>query len=143
MPSRKSAIPRSVPLVSCRLVRERETGYRRRTITTSQQAHAVVREFIADRDREVVVVLCLDTKRRLYSPQQADLGTLADPFASAFVVGLNLGTAEGTTGQADFYSAAHEHRTRVVAAEDLADNIAIELPSTDGKLALVQKFYSA
>lgn len=76
MSSGKSALPRSVPLVSCRLVRERETCYRRRTITTSQQAYTVVREFIADRDREVVVVLCLDTKRRPVCLHEAHVGTL-------------------------------------------------------------------
>jgi DNA repair protein RadC len=65
-----------VSLVSLRLVREKSLTDPRRQLNGAGQAYEFLRGIIADRDREVVVVLCLDTKNRLVCVNEAFVGTI-------------------------------------------------------------------
>lgn len=69
-------------IVSLRLVREKTFAYPQRQFSNARQTYEFLREVIADRDREIVVVLCLDTKNRLTCLNEAFAGTVNQSFAN-------------------------------------------------------------
>lgn len=65
-----------IRLVSLRLVRDRSLPYAGQPFTDARNVHEFLRDFIADRDREVVLLLCLDTKNRLTCLNEVSIGTV-------------------------------------------------------------------
>lgn len=65
-----------IPVVSIQMVREKSIPYGTRAITSPDEVYQFAREFLGDADREVVLVLCLDTKNKVVCVQQVSVGTL-------------------------------------------------------------------
>ncbi|GGJ81191.1 hypothetical protein GGR02_001588 [Anoxybacillus voinovskiensis] len=53
-----------VNIVSLKLVREGSVLYRGRRVQSPEDAYQLLKPFLADADREVFVVVCLDTKNQ-------------------------------------------------------------------------------
>ncbi|WP_391563835.1 JAB domain-containing protein [Paenibacillus cremeus] len=65
-----------VDIVSLRIVKESSLLYQRRTVRSPQDAYELVRDFVADADREHFQVICLDTKNRPTSINVCHVGSL-------------------------------------------------------------------
>jgi DNA repair protein RadC len=65
-----------VDIVSLKIVRESSMLYQRRTVRSPQDAYDLVKEFVADADREHFLVVCLDTKNRPTSINVCHVGSL-------------------------------------------------------------------
>lgn len=83
-----------VPVVRVALVRDGTIRANARSIGGPEDAAAVLRELIGDRDRETFAVLMLDTKHRVIAAHIASIGgldrSLADPrevFRAAIIAG--------------------------------------------------------
>ena len=65
-----------VDIVSLKLVKERSVLYETRKISNSYDAYRLVKNFLADSDREKFVVVCLDTKSQAVSIEIVSIGTV-------------------------------------------------------------------
>ncbi|MFC1601294.1 JAB domain-containing protein [Candidatus Sumerlaeota bacterium] len=63
-----------IPIVTLRMVRDKTVQYHTRTFCDSASVFDFAREIIGDRDREVFLVLCLDTKNRLVCLEESSVG---------------------------------------------------------------------
>lgn len=65
-----------VDIVSLKLVKERSVLYETRKISNPYDAYRLVKNFLADSDREKLVVVCLDTKSQPVSIEIVSIGTV-------------------------------------------------------------------
>ena len=65
-----------VNIVSLKLVRESSILYKERRITSPDNAYKLLKEFLADSDRERFVVVCLDTKNQPTAINICHVGSL-------------------------------------------------------------------
>lgn len=65
-----------VDIVSLRIVKESSLLYQKRTIRSPHDAYELIRDFVADADREHFMVVCLDTKNRPTSINMCHVGGL-------------------------------------------------------------------
>ena len=65
-----------VDIVSLKLVKERSVLYETRKISNPYDAYRLVKNFLADSDREMFVVVCVDTKSQPVSIEVVSIGTV-------------------------------------------------------------------
>lgn len=65
-----------VDIVSLKLVKESSVLYESRKISNPYDAYRLVKNFLADSDREKFVVVCLDTKSQAVSIEIVSIGTV-------------------------------------------------------------------
>ncbi|MBP1931464.1 RadC family protein [Ammoniphilus resinae] len=65
-----------VNIVSLKMVRESSILYKERSVRSPEDAYKLVKEFLADADREVFVVTCLDTKNQPTAINICHVGSL-------------------------------------------------------------------
>ena len=63
-----------LPIVSLRLVKERTAQYGKKSLDDAKDVYEFVRDLISDRDREVYLTLCLDSKNRLVCINETFVG---------------------------------------------------------------------
>lgn len=71
-----------VDIVSVRLVKEASLMYKRRFVGSPDHAYEIFKDFLEDLDREVFVVLTLDTKNRPLAVNVAHVGNLNSSIVS-------------------------------------------------------------
>jgi len=74
--SRDCMKAKRVNIVSLKMVKEASVYYAARNVNTPVDAADVARSFIEDADREMLIVICLDTKNKLTAIQTVSVGTL-------------------------------------------------------------------
>jgi DNA repair protein RadC len=72
----------TISVVSLRLVREGRLPYGHEPLTQSRQVHDFIRPLLSDRDREVFVVICLNTRNRPVAINEASIGTINQSLVS-------------------------------------------------------------
>ncbi|EPZ38724.1 DNA repair protein RadC [Anoxybacillus ayderensis] len=65
-----------VNIVSVKLVREGSVLYRERRVQSPEDAYQLLKPFLVDADREVFVVVCLDTKNQPTAIHVCHVGSL-------------------------------------------------------------------
>lgn len=65
-----------VDIVSIKMVREGSTKYENRKIETPFDAYVLLKNFLEDSDREMLLVVCLDTKNQPINICTVSVGTL-------------------------------------------------------------------
>ncbi len=76
------AIPaKRVDIVSLKMVKESSRLYKPRQINTPQDAESLIRDFLADSDREKIVAICLDSKNQPNCITTVSIGTLTSSAA--------------------------------------------------------------
>lgn len=70
-----------VNIVSLKMVRESSILYKERSVRSPEDAYKLVKEFLADADREVFVVACLDTKNQPTAINICHVGSLNSSIA--------------------------------------------------------------
>lgn len=71
-----------VDIVSVRLVKEASLMYKRRYVGSPDHAYEIFKDFLEDLDREIFVVLTLDTKNRPLAVNVAHIGNLNSSIVS-------------------------------------------------------------
>ena len=74
--SNKKIPAKRVDIVSLKLVKESSVLYETRKISDPYDAYRLVKNFLADSDREKFVVVCLDTKNQPVSIEIVSIGTV-------------------------------------------------------------------
>lgn len=74
---RKKIPAKRVDIVSLKLVKESSVLYETRKISNPYDAYRLVKNFLANSDREKFVVVCLDTKSQPVSIEVVSIGTLS------------------------------------------------------------------
>lgn len=70
-----------IPVVSLRLVRDKTVPYYKKIISQPEDAHLLAKELIGDRDREVILLFCLDNKNKIACISEASIGSTNNAFA--------------------------------------------------------------
>lgn len=73
---KKTLSAKRVNIVQVKLIRENSMLYKKRKISSPQDAYELMNQFIGDADREHFVVLCLDTKNQPTCIQVVHIGCL-------------------------------------------------------------------
>lgn len=74
---KRKAPAKRVDIVSLKLVKESSVLYETRKISNPYDAYRLVKNFLANSDREKFVVVCLDTKSQPVSIEVVSIGTLS------------------------------------------------------------------
>lgn len=77
MMNKKETPAKRVDIVSLKLVKENSILYETRKISNPYNAYRLVKNFLADSDREKFVVVCLDIKNKPVSIEVVSIGTLS------------------------------------------------------------------
>jgi DNA repair protein RadC len=65
-----------IDIISVKMLKESSIMYEKRKITSSNEAARLIKDFIGDADREIFVILCLNTKNEPTAIHTVSIGTL-------------------------------------------------------------------
>lgn len=75
-------VAKRVDVVSCKLVKEASLLYAQRKIGQPEDAVSLVKDFLEDADREMMILVCLDRKAQPTHIQTISIGTLHSSLVS-------------------------------------------------------------
>ena len=136
----KKPVKHHAPLYRCTLVKEGSVTYTvRPQIKTSESAYWLLREIMGDCDREMMVVLLLDSSLKLIGANIASIGVLNQTYAepsqifkpailanaNAVIIGHNHPSGDPTPSQPDREATARAQEAGKILGIKLLDHIIV------------------